>query len=69
MILKSVVRYINGPAIEATWVNEEGNNVKCRAYDKTQMDELRADLGADAVEYEGMIVECENDTTDYGATL
>lgn len=65
MILKSVIRYTNGPAIEATWVDEEDKPVKCRSYDKTQMADLRADLGDAASEHEAMIVECENDTKDY----
>lgn len=65
MILKSLIRYTNGPAIEATWVDEEDKPVKCRSYDKTQMADLRVDLGADAAEHEELIAQCETDTKDY----
>lgn len=65
MILKSITRYTNGAAIEATWVDADGVPTKCRAYDKTQMNELRVDLGDDSAENEAMIAECENDTNNY----
>lgn len=59
MIVQQVIRYENAPAIEVTWVNEDGVIVRCHAYGNTQMDELRADLGADAAQYEAMIAEVE----------
>lgn len=59
MILRDVIRYDNAPAIEATWVDEDGNVVRCHAYSNAQMDDLRADLGADAAEYEALIAEVE----------
>jgi len=59
MILNSVIRYTNSPVIEATWVDEEGKQVKCRAYDGSQMNELRADLGTN--EHEALIAQCEAD--------
>lgn len=59
MILKSLIRYTNGIAIEATWVDENDQPVKCRAYDGSQMAELRAELGEDAAEYESLIAQCE----------
>lgn len=59
MILKQVIKYDNANALEATWVDENGVNVKCQAYDATQMDMLRADLGDDVAEYETLIVEVE----------
>ena len=61
MIIKQVIRYDNAPWLEATWVDEEGINVKCRAYSGDQMNELRIDLGDDASDYESMIVQCEED--------
>ena len=63
MILKQVIRYPNAPALEATWVDADGIVLRCHAYDATQMDELRADLGADAPQYEPMIQQCLNDYT------
>ncbi|MCX7505879.1 hypothetical protein [Delftia tsuruhatensis] len=58
-ILHSVIRYENAPAIEATWVDDAAEVVKCRAYGNTQMAELREDLGAEAAQYETMIAEVE----------
>lgn len=61
MILKQVIRYTNAPAIEATWVDEDDVVIKCQAYSHhpEQMAMLRADLGADAAQYEEMIAEVE----------
>ena len=61
MILKQVIRYTNADAIEATWVDESDVVIKCQAYshhpEQTAM--LRADLGADAAQYESLIAEVE----------
>ena len=61
MILKQVIRYTNAPALEATWVNENDAVIKCQAYSNhpEQMAMLRADLGADAAQYEELIAEVE----------
>ncbi|GEM_PF-4400664 len=59
MILKQVIRYTNAPALEATWVDEDDVVIKCHAYANSQMDMLRADLGADAAEHEALIAEVE----------
>ena len=61
MILKQVIRYTNAPAIEATWVDEDDVVIKCQAYSHhpEQMAMLRADLGADAAQYEDLIAEVE----------
>lgn len=59
MILKQIIRYTNAPALEATWVDENGVVIKCQAYSNGQMDMLRADLGADAAEHEALIAEVE----------
>ena len=61
MILKQVIRYENAPALEATWVDENDVVIKCQAYSNhpEQMAMLRADLGADAAQYEEMIAEVE----------
>lgn len=61
MILKQVIRYTNAPSLEATWVDESDVVIKCQAYSNhpEQMTMLRADLGADAAQYEEMIAEVE----------
>lgn len=59
MILKQVIKYDNAPALEATWVDKNDVVIKCHAYSNAQMDMLRADLGADAAQYEEMIAEIE----------
>lgn len=61
MILKQLRCYTNADAIEATWVDENDVAIKCQAYSHhpEQMAMLRADLGADAAQYEDMIAEVE----------
>ena len=59
MILKQVIHYTNADALEATWVDENDVVIKCQAYSNGQMDMLRADLGADAAQYEALIAEVE----------
>lgn len=59
MIVKQVIRYTNAAAIEATWVDANDVVIKCQAYSNAQMAMLRADLGADVAQYEGMIAEVE----------
>jgi len=58
MMLQQLIRYENAPVIEATWVSAAGVVVRCHAYHATQLNELRADLGADAAQYEAMIQQC-----------
>jgi hypothetical protein len=55
MILKQVLYIDRANAIEVTWVDDKGINVKCRCYAGDQMDELEADLGADAAAYADLI--------------
>lgn len=57
MILSQLIRYTNAPAIEATWVDEAGQVVKCQAYSNSQMDLLAADLGDDAPQYQVLMDE------------
>lgn len=61
MILKQLIRYTNAPALEATWVDANDVVIKCHAYSNhpEQMAMLRADLGADAAQYESLIAEVE----------
>ena len=61
MIVRQVIRYTNAPAIEATWVDESDVVIKCQAYSNAteQIAMLRADLGADAAQYESLIAEVE----------
>ena len=58
-ILQGVIRYDNAPAIEATWVDVDGNVVKCHVYGNTQMEELRRDLGVYASQFEALIAGVE----------
>jgi hypothetical protein len=55
MRLKQVKRYPETNSVEATWIDEKEDNVKCKSYADVQMTELRADLGADASEYNELI--------------
>ena len=61
MILKQLIRYTNADALEATWVDESDVVIKCQAYSNhpEQIALLRADLGADAAQYESLIAEVE----------
>lgn len=60
MIIKQLIRYENDPTtLEATWTDADGVVIRCHAYHATQMQELRADLGADATECEALIAEAE----------
>lgn len=59
MKIKQLVRYDNVPALEATWVDVNDVVIKCHAYANSQMNELRADLGADAAAHEALIAEIE----------
>jgi hypothetical protein len=65
MIISQVIKYTNGNYLEATWVDEDGKQVKCRAYAGEQMDELEADLGADAATYATLIAECRAAVVPY----
>lgn len=55
MILKQVIHFEDTNSVEATWVDEEGNQVKCHSYADVQMDMLEADLGEDAAQYVDLI--------------
>lgn len=60
--LKQVIKYTNANAIEATWVDENGVNVKVTAYSDEQMQLFRDDVatfGGDISEYEALIAEVE----------
>ena len=61
MILKQLIRYENAPAVEATWVDENDVVIKCQAYSNAteQIAMLRANLAADAAQYESLIAEVE----------
>ncbi|WP_447915793.1 hypothetical protein [Delftia acidovorans] len=49
--------YKNKVAIEVTWFNEDDSIHKCRIYANSQMQELKADLGAVSAEHEKTIAE------------
>lgn len=53
--LKQVIHYTDTNSVEATWVDGNGNVVRCHSYDDRQMDMLRADLGDDAPAYEELM--------------
>ena len=59
MTLRQLIRYTNADALEATWVNEKDEVVKCQAYSNhpEQMDQLSIDLGTDLSNYEELINE------------
>ena len=57
--LKEVKRHTKTNSVEATWVNEADEQVKCHSYADVQMDMLRADLGADAPGYEQLMAAVE----------
>lgn len=57
MILQQLIRYTNADALEATWVDEAGQVVKCQAYANSQMDMLAADLGDDAPGHQALMDE------------
>lgn len=61
MILTQLIRYTNADVLEATWVDENDVVIKCHAYSNhpEQMAMLRADLGAEAAQYEALIAEVE----------
>ena len=61
MILQQLIRYTNADALEATWIDADGNVIRCHAYSNhpEQIAMLRADLGADAAEHETLISEVE----------
>lgn len=59
MILKQVIHYPDTNSVEATWVDEEGNNVRCHSYADVQMGDLRADLGDSVGEYAELIATVE----------
>ena len=61
MKVKSVLYFPDTNAVEATWVNDAGTNVKCQFYSGGQMDSLRADLGpTDAAKYADIILLAES---------
>ena len=55
MSLAKVIHYPETNSVEATWVDAEGNPVRCHSYADVQMDMLRADLGDDAATYADLI--------------
>lgn len=57
MILAQLIRYTNADALEATWIDADGQMVKCQAYANSQMDLLAADLGDDASQYQALMDE------------
>lgn len=58
MILKQVIQYENDKnTLEATWVDDEGAQIKCHAYNGSTLDDLKADLGADLPQYEELIAD------------
>lgn len=59
MHLSNVTHYASTNSVEATWVDEEGVQIKCHSYADVQMDMLRADLGADSASYADLIATVE----------
>ncbi len=55
MHLSNVTHYASTNSVEATWVDEDGAQIKCHSYADVQMDMLRTDLGSDAATYADLI--------------
>lgn len=67
-----LIKYDNANALEATWLDEEGNQIASIAYHETQMGLLRADVakyGGDLAEYEALIADVEANITPYVAPV
>ena len=61
--LKQVIHYPDTNSVEATWVDSEGNVVKCHSYADVQMQMFRddvAEFGGDIAEYEELIALVES---------
>ena len=59
MILRQVIHFPGTNSVEATWVDGDGNQVRCHSYADVQMNDLRADLGDDAINYVDLITVVE----------
>lgn len=57
MILSQLIHYTDTNSVEATWVDGEGVPIRCQSYADVQMDDLVADLGADAAAHAGLIAQ------------
>jgi hypothetical protein len=60
IILKEVKHDTQSNSVEAAWVDEDGEQIKCHSYADVQMNMFRADLGADAASYETLIALVES---------
>lgn len=58
-------RLTNAPAIEASWIDDSGDQTDCRTYLPEQMNQLRLDIGAVSGDYLEMIAEVEAAATPY----
>lgn len=68
ILLKSVIQYTTTNGLEATWVDEDGVQVKCHSYDGTQMQMFRDDaaaFGTPLDDYEDMIADIESKIVPY----
>ena len=59
MQLDKVIHYPDTNSVEAIWVDENGVQTKCHSYADVQMNDLRADLGDDAINYVDLITVVE----------
>ncbi len=58
--LKQVIHYPDSNSVEATWVDEDGIQIRCHSYADVQMDMLWTDFGADAADYAELIALVES---------
>jgi hypothetical protein len=66
MILKQLIKYPNGNYLEATWVNENDEQVYCRAFAGEEMDELVSMLTVqEAQEHSKLIADCRAAVVPY----
>ena len=68
IILKQVIQYTKTNGLEATWVDEDGKQVKCHSYADVQMQMFRDDaaaMGTPLDDYEDMIADIESNIVPY----
>lgn len=66
--IKQVIHYQDTNSVEATWVDEDGNQVRCHSYADVQMQMFRddaAELGTPLNDYEDLIADVESNIAPY----
>lgn len=55
--MTKVVYFPNTNSVEVTWFGPNGKPTRCRSYADVQMDEMVADLGAEAATYASLVAQ------------